>query len=118
MNALTLSFATHTDGIHGDGDGGALAGFAGSSGVDGGDTVFILQTLYQARGAVPGQSDVILVDPQPPFRTGLFTFDDVPGNGGATIVLRRLPGQGHALMGDIKHLGSIWRSRDGYTGAD
>lgn len=116
--ALKLNFVTRTDGIHGDCDDGALTGFASSSGVNSGDTMFVLQALYQARGAVPCHGDIILVDSQPPVRTGLFTFNDVSSNGGTTIVLRRLPSQGHAFMGDIKHLGSTWRSRDGYTEAD
>lgn len=115
---VSSHFAIHTNGIHGNGDGGALAWFAESSGVDGGDTMFILQALYQARGAVPCHSDVILVDPQPPVRVGLFAFNDVAGNGGAAIVLWRMPCQGHALVGDIKHLRSTWRTRDGCTGAD
>lgn len=118
ITAAALSFVTCTDRIHGNSDGGALAGFASSSGVDGGDPVFVLQALYQARGAVPGHGDCILVDPHPPVRVGLFTFDNVASNGGSTIVLGWLPGQGHALVGDIEHLWSAWRSRDSYTGAD
>lgn len=47
--AVTLNLATRTDGIHGNGNSRALAGFAGSSGIDGCDAVFILQALYQAR---------------------------------------------------------------------
>lgn len=116
--AVTLSFATRTNGIHGDGDSRALAGFASSSGVDSSDPVFILQALYQARGAIPCHGDGILVDLHPPVSMGLFTFNDVASNGGATVVLRWMPGQGHALVGDIKHLWSAWRSRNGCTETD
>ena len=111
-----MCFASHTDGIHGDGDGRALTRFAVSPGVDGSDAVFILQALDQARGAVPGHGDGVLVDLHPPVRMGLLTLDDVAGNTGATVVLGWLPGQGHAFVGDVKHLRPAWRSRDGYTG--
>ena len=80
--------------------------------------MFILQALNQARGAVPGHGDRVLVDPQPPVRMGLFTLNDVTSDGGATIVLGWSPGQGHALVGDINNLWCTWRSRDGYKRTD
>lgn len=116
VEMIDTAVFSRTNGIHGNGDDRALAGFSVSSRVDGSDTVFVLQALDQARGTVPGHGDGVLVDPHPPVRTGLLTFNDVASNGGATIVFRWLPGQGHALMGDINHLWPTWRSRDGYTG--
>lgn len=71
--------------------------FAKSSGIDGGDSVFILQALNQLCRPVSGHGDGVLVGTHPSVRPNFFALDNVSRNLKASVFIWRIPGYGHAV---------------------
>lgn len=111
-----LSNYSLTDGICCHRRFGQQTWFAHSSGIDGSDSVFILQALDQICRPVSGHGDGILVGTHPSVRPDFFTLDNVSRNLKATVFFWRVPGHGHAVTRNIKDGWTTRRSRHIYGG--